>query len=66
VIDQLRNQGKGGQASTARNKHDRWAPDAQCLDWDPAKLAEEWGISERAAKDRLRLVVARQPDASEV
>lgn len=59
VIDQLRTPGKRGRPSITSEERDRWAADAQRLGWDAAKLAEEWGISERAANNRMRL--ARQP-----
>jgi hypothetical protein len=62
VIDQLRARGAHGRSGRPAGEHDHWAADAQRLGWDAAKLAEEWGISERAARHRMHL--ARQAEAS--
>jgi hypothetical protein len=61
VIDQLRALGAHGRSGRPAAERGHWAADAQRLGWDPAKLAEEWGISERAARQRMRL--ARQAEA---
>lgn len=63
VIDQLRAPGAHGRAGRPTGEHGQWAADAQRLGWDAAKLAEEWDISERAARHRMRL--ARQAEASD-
>ena len=57
VIDQLRTRGPGRPAG----ERDRWAADAQRLGWDAAKLAGEWGISERAARRRMSLARQARP-----
>jgi hypothetical protein len=56
VIDQLRTQGSRGRPSTTSEERARWAADAQRLGGNTVKLAGEWGISERAARGRLRRV----------
>jgi hypothetical protein len=60
VIDHLRAQGRRGRPGADSEERARWAADAQRLGWNAAKLAEEWGIGERAAWDRMRQ--ARQPE----
>lgn len=64
VIDQLRAQGKRGRPPADAAEGVRWAADAQRLGWDAAKLAEEWRVSERVARDRIGL--ARQAQAPDL
>jgi hypothetical protein len=64
VIDQLRNEGKRGRPGTTSEERARWAADAQRLGWNTAKLAEEWGISERAARGRMRGASQPEPQST--
>ena len=61
VIDQLRAPSTRRRSGRPAGDYGNWAADAQRLGWDAAKLAEEWGINERAARHRMRL--ARQAEA---
>lgn len=61
VIDQLRVPGARGRYGRPMGEHGQWAADAQRLGWDAAKLAEEWGIGERATRHRMQL--AKQAEA---
>jgi hypothetical protein len=61
VIDQLRASGTRGRPATNGAERGRWAADAQRLGWNTAKLAQEWGISERRTKRRIQL--AREADS---
>jgi hypothetical protein len=54
VIDQLRARGARGRPGATASERARWTADAQRLGWDAVKLAQEWGIGERAARVRIR------------
>jgi hypothetical protein len=56
VIDQLRRQGTRGRPGATVEERNRWGADAQRLNWDTAKLAQQWRISERAARKRVQLI----------
>jgi hypothetical protein len=64
VIDQLRALGAHGRSGRPAGEHGRWAADAQQLGWDAAKLAKEWGISERAARHRMHLARQAEPQGT--
>jgi hypothetical protein len=56
VIDQLRQPEKeprGGPAAT-NDERGRWHADAERLDWDATRLAQEWGVSQRTTERRIQ------------
>lgn len=53
-IDQLRAAALRGRPRASDSQHAQWAADARRLDWDTAKLAEEWGVAKRTVQARLR------------
>lgn len=56
VIDQLREVEQVGRPRMTEQEHRRWRADAERLDWNTVKLAEEWSIGRAAARARVRLL----------
>lgn len=62
VIDQLREpeHESRGRPGVTEQAQQQWRADAERLDWDTARLAEEWGIARTTARWRVRLLRAAE------
>lgn len=56
VMDRLREAGSRGRPAATSDELERWRAEAERLGWDTARLAEEWGVGQRAARSRLGLI----------
>lgn len=54
VVDQLRQSERRGRPGATGQERKQWLVDAERLNWDAAKLAEEWGIGRRTAERRIQ------------
>ena len=56
VIDQLRHPEKEprGRPAATSDERERWHADAERLDWDATRLAQEWGVSQRTTERRIQ------------